>query len=806
MHHLYGEATRLGWLAKLGGFLALALGWGCVSAQPVEGNTSDSLAELRVDGRHLVGPDGQPVVLKGVNLGNWFLLEAWMLDLDTAKVPDHHTIVTTFAERFGIEKANRLMDVHYAHWFTVEDFARLRTFNFNAVRLPFHYTLIERNGGEADYDFRWLDHAIDLARDAGLYVILDLHGAPGGQSVDQPSGRVGQNDLWTSDDAQRRMTQLWVALAERYGDEPVVAAYDVLNEPYGDMQQDLRQPMIDLMNRVIPAIRAVDPDTLIYVPGTLQGITFYGDPNDHGWTNTGFTEHYYRGLFGDITALSSHLDMLGPGFAEKQRFFEQTDAPMLAGEFNVVFDHVGGADLMRAYYDRFEQLGWAATMWCAKRVLKSPDPQGDGWALTINETPMEPLDIFADSAKTLENKLKSYGTGGVIVNERVRAALSAETPAVAFPLDDQPQEAQAQPAQEAVAAPWQARDIGDATPGGQRINQHHWTITGGGADIFGTTDAFRFVSRELPEGDRWTAWTVLEAFDAPGRYGKAGWMLRGSDAHDAPHVLFHAFTNGTLMLAQRDEHGGDTEEVKVGMVRFPVGLAVQRDGDTVRFATTDAQGHWVVLVERKPAWLDKTSHVGLATLANDRTRTATAYYLAPSLKDEALPSLVGLPLTPSAATSIAVPDASFELGEGWHGWGRHLTTVEDADALSGQRVMRYACRNPGENSGTWTNVTSGVAFGDALTAFAWVRVDRATDEDASIELRLESPPLYEGGPWITLATASYGPAELAQLPGTDAWRPVRVAGTALTDTVRVLIQISGDADLSLDAVEVSVSP
>ncbi|MEM8784069.1 MAG: cellulase family glycosylhydrolase [Planctomycetota bacterium] len=791
-------------LEWMGRFRLIAL---TVALLATTSGAAEALPELRVDGRHLVKPDGQRVVLRGVNLGNWFLLESWMLDLDTAAVPDHHTIVTTLAERFGRDEAARLMEVHYAHWFTAEDFARLKTFGFNAVRLPFHYTLIERDRGAAPYDFRWLDHAVGLARDAGLYVILDLHGAPGGQSVDQPSGRVGHNELWTSDEAQRRMTRLWIALAERYGDEPAVAAYDLLNEPYGDMRQDLRQPMIDLMNRVVPAVRTVDPDTLVYVPGTLQGIAFYGDPDDHGWTNTGYTEHYYRGLFGDVTALASHLDLLGPVADGKQRFFVEAEAPMLVGEFNVVFDHVGGADLTRAYYDRFEELGWSATMWCAKRVLKSPDPRGDGWALTTNTTPIAPLDIFQDSVETLENKLKSYGTGGAVVNERVRAALSADQPAVAFPIrrhfDDDPGE----PSRDALPAPWRSTDIGDATPGGQRVEGERWTITGGGADIFGITDAFRFVARDLPEGERWTAWTVLEAFDAPGRYGKAGWMVRGSDAPDAPHVLLHAFTNGTLMLAQRDRAGGDTREVKVGVVRFPAGLAIQRDGDTLRFAATDARGRWNVLAERTPAWLDGTTDLGLATLANDRGRTATATYRAPKLGSEAPPALADRAAAPNAATIVAVPDASFERGDGWHTWGPHVAFAQDADAFDGRRVMRYACDDAGNNSGAWRDVSDGVGFGDEVTAFAWARIDRAPDEDASIEFRLESPPLYENGPWITLATAAFAPAELAALPApANGWVPLRVTGTAASDTVRLLVQISGDADVALDAVELSASP
>ena len=793
------------WTRVCLGFWLAVVGCGAVPQAGAEA----VLPTLRVEGRHLVDPAGNAVLLRGVNLGNWFLLESWMLELDTAEVPDHHTFVTTLTERFGEDEARRLMDVHYAHWFTAEDFDRLRSFGFNAVRLPFHYALIERDEGASPYDFRWLDHAIGLARGAGLYVILDLHGAPGGQSIDQPSGRVGENELWTSPRAQQRMVDLWVALAERYGDEPTVAAYDVINEPWGDLKQDMRGHLIALMSRVVPAIRAVDADTLIYLPGTLQGVTFYGEPADRGWTNTGFTDHFYPGLFSDVTALSSHLQLLGPTAEAKQRFFAAVDAPMLVGEFNVVFDHVGGAALMRATYDRYAELGWSATMWSAKRLLSSPSADADGWALITNAAPLEPIDVFGDTRETLENKLISYGTMEVRLHERLREALTAEEAPARFPIDRQAE--QPSPSQDALPAPWLADDIGDATPGGQRIEASRWTVIAGGADIFGTADAFRFVSRPLPEGQRWLAWTVLETFDADDRYAKAGWMVRGSSAADAAHALLHVFPDGTLVIAERDEAGGTTREKKLGVTRMPAGLAVQREGATLRFAATDADGRWRVLAERDAAWLDDQAEpgprLGLATLAHDALRLTDATYVQPSVEiDGEVSDLPQVKSDDPVGPTVAVANASFERADGWHTWGNAIALGHAGASRDGERVLRYAADDAPDEAGAWQDVSEGVSFGDRLTARAWVRFDPAASATnangaGGVELRLESPPLRDGGPWITLGTATLNAD--ASLGAAGGWLPIRVTGRALGGTVRVLVRASGATTVHVDAVSLT---
>ena len=72
---------------------------------------------------------------------------------------------------------------------------------------------------------------------------------------------------------------LWREIARRYKDRSVVAAYDFVNEPYGDYKKDLRGELAKLMPQLYRAVREVDDRHVVYFSGPLSGgITFYGDP------------------------------------------------------------------------------------------------------------------------------------------------------------------------------------------------------------------------------------------------------------------------------------------------------------------------------------------------------------------------------------------------------------------------------------------------------------------------------------------------------------------------------------------------
>jgi glucan 1,3-beta-glucosidase len=95
---------------------------------------------------------------------------------------------------------------------------------------PFIHTLVEdeRHPGLRRADaWHYLDDAIAQAEQRGIYVILDLHGAAGGQAgeKEQHDGCTGPAALWTTPAYQDRTVWLWQQVAARYRDRPAVAGY-----------------------------------------------------------------------------------------------------------------------------------------------------------------------------------------------------------------------------------------------------------------------------------------------------------------------------------------------------------------------------------------------------------------------------------------------------------------------------------------------------------------------------------------------------------------------------------------------------
>ena len=224
------------------------------------------------------------------------------------------------------------------------------------VRLPFNYTLLEDDAapGVLRPDaFQWLDRAIDMAAQDGLYVILDMHGAPGRQSTDHCTGRSGQNQLWLPKNRERTAF-LWKKIAQHYRNSATVAAYDLLNEPFGDY---LREPsdstIVATMDQLIHSVREVDQQHLIFCAGSMRGIAMYGAPASRGWKNVGYTEHFYPGVYDSSPTLETHARFLSRDLHARADLFKQWRVPFLAGEFNVVFERAWRLDHDAAVLRRF---------------------------------------------------------------------------------------------------------------------------------------------------------------------------------------------------------------------------------------------------------------------------------------------------------------------------------------------------------------------------------------------------------------------------------------------------------------------
>ena len=388
-------------------------------------------AQLRTDGRRVTDQDGNPVTLRGTNLGNWFCMEMWMLGWGE-RVSDQHEFEAILVERHGPDRAAELMDLFRASWITAADFGRIRGAGMNTVRLPFEADLFDPNADNPDLplqltedSFRWIDHAIALAKDADLYVILDLHGAPGRQSAMDHTGRREHNQMWEHPSLQEKTRQLWAALAERYRGEHAVVAYDLLNEPWGKDKPTLAA----FMQTVYDTVRAVDPDKIVVFPSWWDGIDFYPDPADAGWTNMMHTKHPYPGFFGwGEPEPGVHEDFLARVVPEWEAMAERLDVPILIGEFQVALRAAGGPDMMARHFQAYADAGFPATMWSYKVLTEEGGMEEGSWGFVTNRLPLPYFELRTASFEETQAWIRRLATMPIEVNEELAEQLRVMTP------------------------------------------------------------------------------------------------------------------------------------------------------------------------------------------------------------------------------------------------------------------------------------------------------------------------------------------------------------------------------------------
>ncbi|KAI9850131.1 MAG: exo-1,3-beta-glucanase [Thelocarpon superellum] len=175
--------------------------------------------------------------VRGVNLGGWFVLEPWITPSLFAQWQNGGGAIDeyTFCQELGPDEAFSRLNQHWSTWITRDDFFQIAHAGLNHVRIPVGYWAITPLPGEpyVQGQLTYLDQSIGWARDAGLKVLIDLHGAPGSQNGADNSGRAGPINWGTGDTIQQTLDAVR-ALAERYAtsiSQDVVTAIQPLNEP-----------------------------------------------------------------------------------------------------------------------------------------------------------------------------------------------------------------------------------------------------------------------------------------------------------------------------------------------------------------------------------------------------------------------------------------------------------------------------------------------------------------------------------------------------------------------------------------------
>ena len=157
---------------------------------------------VSIKGHDLIKPDGQKLFIMGTNLGNWLNPEGYMFNF--SKTNSAHFIDEMLRQLVGPDEAASFWKQFKENYITKADIDFIASTGANTIRIPFNYRLFtdEDYMGETGMGngFELIDRVIGWCKENNLYVILDMHDAPGGQTGDNIDDSYGYPWLFVSEE------------------------------------------------------------------------------------------------------------------------------------------------------------------------------------------------------------------------------------------------------------------------------------------------------------------------------------------------------------------------------------------------------------------------------------------------------------------------------------------------------------------------------------------------------------------------------------------------------------------------------
>lgn len=344
---------------------------------------------IQAYGRSLYDANGDQILLRGVNAGQILMQEGWMSvfaleplydeDGNLVKDQDGNLQYPEFAEeqfREGLASnpnlkdydVEELLEYYWSCFFTEEDFRIIKEdLGMNTIRLPFYYRnilnddLTRKTEEEA---FAYLDWFLEQAAKYGLYVVLDLHGAPGSQNGYEHSGTlVKEAGLWDNEAYVSAVVDLWDYVSEHYSRTRPdlgkwVATYDLLNEPTYEHGGSTTEECWEVFDRIYDTIRENGDVHVITMEGCWD-FSALPDPKDYGWENVQYEYHWYNWENDLIPydAFFAYYDTTNQG--------RDYDVPVYIGEFTAFEDREAWQEMLSLFEER--QYSW--TVWSYKAAV-----------------------------------------------------------------------------------------------------------------------------------------------------------------------------------------------------------------------------------------------------------------------------------------------------------------------------------------------------------------------------------------------------------------------------------------------------
>ena len=170
----------------------------------------------------------EKLYVKGVNLGNWLVLEKWMSPalFDGTTAEDEYYL----PRQLSPEVYEARIKIHRSEYITERDFATIKRIGLNTVRIPVPYFIF---GDRPPFIgcIEELDKAFSWAEKYDLQILIDLHTAPLSQNGFDNGGICGVCKWSQTPEEVDFVLNVLEKLANRYGQRKGLFGITPINEP-----------------------------------------------------------------------------------------------------------------------------------------------------------------------------------------------------------------------------------------------------------------------------------------------------------------------------------------------------------------------------------------------------------------------------------------------------------------------------------------------------------------------------------------------------------------------------------------------
>lgn len=392
---------------------------------------------LHTNGTKIVDYNDKPIILKGFNLGAWlsrsYSMSAFAplanseeefnsLNLSCINNESFYQLLKRNPNKFSNEQIQNLSNKLYDSFITDKDFDIIAQTGANVIRLPIESSYFSLLDGDMKKDFERIDKIIDLAKNRGIYVILDLHLVEGRQNS---GGWCDGFSFFKNETYMNNAIELLGHFAYRYKDEPAVAGYDILNEPESSIDN-----LVNFYDKAYKKIRAFDKNHIIFMEESCvvcghagvnnsNSIGELPNPKLKGWQNVVYSVHDYPNIDSnknndDYSTLPNVLiSRFDSRFALIKKKMIEYNIPYYVGEFSYLGKTTDRSNNVNLYKQYLNVWNYAMKNYTDNYISYTPwtykANQEMYYGLIFYGTTKSKANIKTDSYNTLMSKF-SYGS------------------------------------------------------------------------------------------------------------------------------------------------------------------------------------------------------------------------------------------------------------------------------------------------------------------------------------------------------------------------------------------------------------